>query len=207
VHLLRAYQPSIRRPFNRILHPRKDPPGIRTPRENVLVATENRTPKPGSISSSRSRESVRLGVPEADASDYVETRSSDANLARTSLLNVRRIYVECKGEQPLEKELCNAFTSEIGASQRFRLADSDYADAALKVSATVERTAPVKQRDPGRRGPARSVTVLLVNVGGEIIWQMSERVEQGREPGFAREVAAGVLSDLQRHIQELEKIR
>ena len=149
---------------------------------------------------------ARLGSPSLDDA----TREPDSNFTRASLLNVRLIYVECRGDERVATVLRDVLTSELQASGRFKVSDRDHADAALKVSATPLRQTAVREHNENRIARVREgvrVRAQLVNAAGEVVWQTVKTVAGDLNALPAREAAAGMLQNIERRIRELEKVR
>jgi hypothetical protein len=134
------------------------------------------------------------------------TREPETNAAGSALVNVRRVYIECHGDEWVDQELRGFFTAEIEGSRRFQMSDPERADAALKLYETP--AGRPMSRGPGQdhRAAKAEVRVQLVNRAGEILWGTTMRVDKETSSQAARKAASEVFNDLLHHIRDLEKL-
>lgn len=112
------------------------------------------------------------------------TRDIDNASSSTSLLAVRKIYIELDNEKLPDTRLHDCLVEQIAASRRWASASIDDADTAMVVSASSDR---------------RGVTVKLVNEDGHLIWPSSRkqsRIYRGSNEQMAVAIVAELLSEL-----------
>jgi hypothetical protein len=118
-------------------------------------------------------------VPSSQAEDVADdaTRSGSV-VANLKLSDVKKVYVEIRGEQ--FHELRSKLVESLGSSGVLAK-DADEADAALKI--VVSRT-----------GPQIEASALLVNARGTILWSNAGRRYSGKTSKIASEIVKDLLS-------------
>ncbi len=126
------------------------------------------------------------------------TRSGDPRTKGVALGEVRKVYLELSGDGPLD-ELRRKLSAELNSSGLvIAAANTDEADAALKVSVARTRLSVKNPPSAGSAAPPEEretrveVSVRLVNAVGEVLWPRRGR----RFAGVAAQVAPGVVGEL-----------
>ncbi|HEX8090484.1 MAG TPA: hypothetical protein VF762_16615 [Blastocatellia bacterium] len=146
-----------------------------------------------------------------------DTAGADAELTRglgglspvRSLLDVKRIYVESRGDESLSRNVEDRLIIALQATGRFGIAHTpEEGDAALKLIVNRQGSGGNITRDETQRNDKAlpiewaSVDVQLVNAVGVIIWP----AERNRSySGPASEVAAKIIRDLLVDRESLER--
>ena len=125
------------------------------------------------------------------------TRSGDPRLKGVALGEMRNVYLEMSGDGPLD-ELRSRLFAELNSSGLVIVtANTDEADAALKISVTQTRAAVKAPPTAGSAAEVRvEVSVRLVNAVGEVLWPRAGVGRGRRYSGVAAQVALGVVRDL-----------
>lgn len=127
------------------------------------------------------------------------TRSDDQRPKGVALGEVRKVYLELSGDGPLD-ELRRRLSVELNSSGLvIAAANTDEADAALKVSVARTRlsvTNPQSAAPPEEIETRVEVSVRLVNAVGEVLWPRAGTGRGRRYAGVAAQVAPGVVEEL-----------
>jgi hypothetical protein len=148
------------------------------------------------------------------------TRDLNAGQKAMSLSEMKKIYVEVAGDEPLGQSLRTALMNALRVTGGFLLtANRDEADALFKVSLDArpdsarrgDRDAVANPQVENRPGVGDvevqrvSVVVRLVNASGEVIWPVQGKNSGGRYEGSVRDVAAKITRDMLGEIHRPER--
>ena len=152
------------------------------------------------------REAQGDAAPDGASEEAEATRNGDPRQRGVALGEVRKIYLEMSGDGPLD-ELRGRLFAELNSSGLvIAAANTDEADAALKVSVAQTRVA-VKTPSTAGSGAAPvdavppvetrvEVSVRLVNAVGGVLWPRAGVGRGRRYAGIAAQIAPGVIRDL-----------
>ena len=124
-------------------------------------------------------------------SDAERTRAPKTRTNLVALLDVKRIYVNIGGSEPLRQQLLELLNKGLQSMNRFDLVPRQEADAMLDIS-------EIQVLDGGRV----SVIVELVNRQGQVLWPRRGKKAYSGHPA---DVTVRLLNDLQNDIRRMEK--
>ena len=134
------------------------------------------------------------------------TRNGDPRQRGVALGEVRKIYLEMSGDGPLDELRSRLFAELNSSGLVIAAANTDEADAALKVSVAQTRVvvkAPLTAGSGATHGDAVpsvetrvEVSVRLVNAVGGVLWPRAGVGRVRRYAGVAAQIAPGVVRDL-----------
>ncbi|MET0648271.1 MAG: hypothetical protein ABW208_16785 [Pyrinomonadaceae bacterium] len=152
------------------------------------------------------REAQDDAAPNGAREETEATRNGDPRQRGVALGEVRRIYLEMSGDGPLDELRRELFAALNSSGLVIAAANTDEADAALKVSVTQTRIAvkaPLTAGSGATHGDAVSpvetrveVSVRLVNAVGGVLWPRAGVGRGRRYSGVAAQIAPGVVRDL-----------
>jgi hypothetical protein len=108
------------------------------------------------------------------------------------LSQVQRIYLQAAQQNAVSQDLVEQLRAQL-AGGRLQVAESDAADAALKISVRPASTRPDEKRV--------IAIVQAVNANGYVVWPAARRSSSARYVGLPKYVAERVVSDLNRAVQ------
>ena len=142
-------------------------------------------------------------VTEPPGSTGERTRSPVGEPAVVSLQEVRKVYVESVGAEPLAGEVRRIVNEHLQASGRLSLTDiQNEADAVLKI--TVKSFGDTRSATGSNR---ISILAQLINARGEVVWPVQSRKSGVVHEGEPSAAVAQVVKNLLRDIQRLERKR
>ena len=129
--------------------------------------------------------------PEASIGD--ETRNTTPRLTGVALPEVKSVAIELKGDAALCQQLGERLTAQLSASQRVSFtADSERADAMLKISATSDKA-----------DQSRGVYIVrLANATGFVLWPLNHGGSGLKYAGSTEEIAQKIVHDLLAEMQK-----
>lgn len=154
-----------------------------TPLSTAPSSKKNGSVGPTNSSKEASRHWPQIQLPGIPKHDNATRDINDAP-SSTSLLAVRKIYVELDHEKLPDTRLYDCLVEQIAASRRWIAASIDDADTAMIVSTS---------SDLG------GVTVKLINENGHVIWPYTRkqpRIYRGSNEQMAAAIVAELLSEL-----------
>lgn len=170
------------------------PPRSRVPRPDDKLDRE----PPSSTNTSAVREPLPNEPPgltnDSLNTEAESTRGTQAALRAVSLNEVRKVYVDLRGNEATERDAREMLAENLRASGRLVLAQNlDEADALLKIT-FLSRAEAAAQKI--------SVAAQLVNARGIVIWPAAHTASGGKYEGLAGDVARSIVRDLIADIQK-----
>jgi hypothetical protein len=205
--------------------PKKDLRNTKTPAATQLRAATagsatrtdrvRRTTTPRSASEEAEVASGRLSsetegntVGVKNPTDSDATRSVEQNAGPTALGKVRKVFIDVVGDASLCERTARLLAGSLRESQRLTPTDvKDDADAAFKIKiseSSLTRVNPSNKvlRDSDPSESLVTVSVRLVNEGGEVIWPARgnghERTYTGKVKDVTKRIASDLLTDVRK---------
>jgi len=166
---------------------------------------------------------LQASPPPQETNPPVEAASApakDAENDSTTLLKVKRIYVESFGDDPISKELQAMIVSSLAATKRFKVTENrGRADAVLKGTAIETRSQELHSYGEatavGRGAISDSSThtqtlseaklsVRLINPDGDVIWTTTQESKGAKYKGASADVAGECVKQLLRDVEKVE---
>lgn len=133
------------------------------------------------------------GQDENAVAESEATRTLNGGSFGLRLAQVKRVFVEALGDQPISEQVRGLLIKRLAESRRLTVAQNmDEADAVLKLSAMQESNR------------TRAVIVRLVNADGYVIWPVKGLGSGQRYTGRPVSVAARILEDLVGAVRRVE---
>jgi curli biogenesis system outer membrane secretion channel CsgG len=152
------------------------------------------------------------------------TGTSQADAETTTLLKVKRIYVDSFGDDAVSKESQSMIVSALVATNQFKITENrERADAVLK-GVAIEKTSQELHAYSegtavgGRNGGAAvkdssantetiqdaKIAVRLVDLNGDVIWTSSQESKGAKYKGSSADAADKCVKQLLRDIERLK---
>jgi curli biogenesis system outer membrane secretion channel CsgG len=164
----------------------------------------------------------QAGNPPASQAAPQAAQDAVANDA-TTLLKVKRIYVESFGDDAVSKEVQSMIVSSLVETKRFKVTENrEHADAILKGvalektsqelhsygdSTAVHRGAISDSSAHTETTNEAKVSIRLVDPDGDVIWTSTQESKGAKYKGSSADVADKCIKQLLRDVQKLEHAR
>ena len=154
--------------------------------------------------------------PEPSPVERERSRGPESEGAVTSLLEVKKVYLEIAGNSPSNPEIRLLLVEQLRQSSLFTLIENrDEADGVLKVSITEVSAANARPTDDSSQSETRAgeaapraeaglkyfaISARMVNARGEVLWPAANRSAQyeGSAALVAARLVEALLGDIQR---------
>ncbi len=163
--------------------PGNQPPGSGPPRQDdTVVRQRNDEERQGNQTSEGER-----------------TRSLGGGSARVTLLEVRKVYLELNGPEPLAGEVRGNLMQALRDSRLIVIDTRNEADAVFRV--TVRKTATGNAASAANGVNSVWISAQLVNARGDVLWSTARQASGGRLQGDIAEAPVRLVNNLLRDIQ------
>jgi hypothetical protein len=174
-----------------------------------VPAIRSLTSSPNPQSVPRTIEQARITeIPEGEA-----TRGMQSSSPIRALSQVKKIYVEPLGNDSQLETLAAAVAKEF-ATEKFLevVEEKENADAVLKIKAaggsSIQTGTDLASNRNSRSQPANpSVTIMLVNEDGNVVWPGEKALSQFTYTGTVRAVSSRIVRDLKSAVQKAARAR